>query len=40
VLRESVVGGGTLERNGRKAVSIPDAGPVQVADMNNAGPLG
>src|SRR5207342_3785680 len=31
---------GTCERNGRRAVLIAEAGPVQVADRNNVGPLG
>ena len=39
MLRESVVGAGTWERNGRRAVLIDDADPVQVADMNRVGPL-
>ena len=40
MLRESVVGCGTWDRKGRSAALIREAGPVQVADMNNAGPLG
>ena len=40
MLRESVVGVGTWDSSGFSALSIDDAGPVQVADMNSAGPLG
>src|SRR3954453_20681760 len=40
VLRESVEGDGTVERNGFSAASMPAAGPVQVADMKRAGPPG
>ena len=40
MLRESVVGAGTRERNGRSAALIPDAGPVHVADMISVGPPG
>ena len=40
MLRESVVGCGTWDRKGRSAALIREGGPVQVADMNSAGPLG
>ena len=34
-----MVGVGTCERNGRRALLIDDGEPVQVADMNSTGPL-